>query len=274
MNSSLKGTPISLPLRVWLVVEVFFGVAAVLSIGLAPDQTKANFAWPIQAVVMAAVLGGFYITSAPLFLLPLFAKRWEMIRVIVLPAILFTTVQLILTFLHWDKFSVGSTPFYVWFASYLLPPPIFLAIYLWQQRQAKGQSIPISEPLAPTLRRLLVILGSIILAGAVLVFLVPSVLIPIFPWPLTPLTARTLTAWLMAVGGLLLMMARENDRTRVRLATPMLILLLPALLLQILRYADQVNWASPTLWVGLLLLASVGAIGLALAKGSWRAALS
>ena len=68
-----QGASIAWPLRAWLAVEVLFGVAAVLAIGLAPANTKTNFAWPILPVVMAAVLGGFYITSAPLFVLPLFA---------------------------------------------------------------------------------------------------------------------------------------------------------------------------------------------------------
>ena len=71
-----QGTPIAWWLRTWLAVEVLFGVGAVLAIGLSPADTITNFAWPIQPVVMAAVLGGFYITSAPLFLLPFFAKRW------------------------------------------------------------------------------------------------------------------------------------------------------------------------------------------------------
>src|SRR5687767_12923163 len=130
------GTPIAWPLRVWLAVEVLFGIGAVLAIGVSPADSATNFAWPIQPVVMAAVLGAFYMSSALLFLLPLFAKRWEMIRVMILPTGIFSTIQLIATFLHWEKFSVGTTPFYVWFASYLLPPPIFVAAYLWHQRKA------------------------------------------------------------------------------------------------------------------------------------------
>jgi hypothetical protein len=102
-------------------VEVLFGIGAVLAIGVSPAETQTNFAWPIQPVVMAAVLGAFYASSALLFLLPLFAKRWEMIRIMILPTVVFATVQLIATFLHWDKFSIGITPFYIWFASYLLP---------------------------------------------------------------------------------------------------------------------------------------------------------
>ena len=70
--------------RVWFAVEVFFGVGAVLTIALDPGNTLHNFAWNIQPTVMASVLGAYYISSALLFLLPLFARRWEMIRVMIL----------------------------------------------------------------------------------------------------------------------------------------------------------------------------------------------
>jgi hypothetical protein len=268
-----EGTMIAWPLRAWFGVEVLFGVGAVLAIGLFPADTQNNFAWPIQPVVMAAVLGAFYMTSAPLFLLPFFAKRWEMIRCMILPTALFSTVQLIATFLHWDKFSVGTVPFYVWFASYLLPPPIFVGAYLWQQRRAAPVESS-ANPLPKWLHWLLWIVGGVLTITAVLTFLFPVILIPHFPWTLTPLTARSLSGWLIAVGTLMLAISRENNRSHSRLASPMLILVLPALLLQMGRFADQVNWGSPALWVSLLLFAVVGFCGLYVAKGSWREALS
>lgn len=269
-----QGTSIAWPLRAWLVVEVLFGVGAVLAIGLSPANTKTNFAWPIQPVVMAAVLGGFYITSALLFLLPLLAKRWEMIRVMILPTALFSSLQLVATILHWDKFSVGTVPFYVWFASYLLPPPIFVSAYLWHQRQAASRPAAADDLLPLCLNWLLVIGGSGLTLGAILIFIFPSLLIPIFPWQLTPLTARSLCAWLIAVGTIMLSMSRENNQTRTRLATPTFLLLLPALLLQMIRYADEVNWSNPVLWLSLILFAIIGFCGLYLANGSWRDALS
>lgn len=266
-----QGSPIALPLRIWLAVEVLFGIGAVAAIGLSPAETETNFAWPIQPVVMAAVLGAFYASSALLFLLPFFAKRWEMIRVMILPAAIFCTVQLIATFLHWDKFSVGITPFYVWFASYLLPPFIFVAAYLWHQRRAKIQEP--DQPLPAGLHRFLLIWGCLLAIGALLIFLFPTLLIPNFPWQLTPLTARSLSGWIMLLGVILLSMVRENDKARIRFGTPFLILLLPTLLIQMARYADQVNWANPTLWFGLLLAAVMGACGLYLAIGDWRESL-
>ena len=272
MNS--QGTPIAFPLRAWLAVEVLFGVGAILAIGVSPADSKTNFAWPIQPVVMAAVLGAFYITSAPLFLLPLLARRWEMIRTMILPTALFSTVQLAATFLHWDKFSVGTTPFYVWFASYLLPPPIFLGAYLWHQRKAASRSSISDDPVPAWMHRLLVICGGLLTVGAILIFLFPNLLIPIFPWQLTPLTARSLCGWLFAVGTLMLSISRENHRTRSRLATPVLIFILPALLVQMVRYANEVNWSNPVLWIGMILFGVVGFCGVYLARGSWREALS
>ena len=270
-----KSLPIAFPLRAWLAVEVLFGVGAVLAVGLAPADTATNFAWPIQPVVMAAVLGAFYITSAPLFLFPLLAKRWEMIRVMILPAALFCAIQLAATFLHWDKFSIGTLPFYVWFASYLLPPPIFIAAYLWHQKRI-GEEAPVwSEDQIPAwLRTTLLVLGSALALIAFVAFFFPNAIIPIFPWKLTALTARALSGWLAAVGTLMLSMRNENSRTRSRLGTPMLMLLLPALLMQMSRYANEVNWGSPVLWVGLFLIALTGLTGLILALGNWREPLS
>src|SRR5262245_45810851 len=219
---------------------------------------------------MAPVLGAFYITSAPLFLLPLFAKRWENIRAMVLPTALFSTVQLAATFLHWDKFSVGTVPFYVWFASYLLPPPIFVAAYLWHQRKAASKAISSHDPIPSWLHRMLVICVCLLTLIAFLTFIFPNWLISIFPWQLTPLTARSLSGWLIAVGTIMLSMARENDRTRARLATPMFILILPALLMQMSRFADQVNWSSLVLWIGLLLFGIVGVVVLFIVYGGWR----
>jgi len=267
------GTPIGWPLRAWFAAEVFFVVISLLSIGLNPGNTEEGWAWPIEPVVMAAVFGGFYVGVAPIMVLALFAKRWEMVRVIVPTAFLFTTAELLATFLHWEKFSTGSVPFYLWFASYILPPPIFLATYLWQQRRAAPRSAS-DQPLPASLRTLLFVLGGLISVEAVVAFVYPAWFSDDFPWSLTPLTARVLSGFLLAIGALMVTMAVENDRDRVRLASPMLILVLPAVAIQVARFSEQVDLSHFRIYTGVVLLGLVACCGVALARGSWRDALS
>lgn len=253
------GPPVAWWLRAWMVVEIGFGLAAISSIFLKPGNTATNFAWPIPATVMAATLGAFYFASALLFVLPLFERRWANVRVMILPTAVFATTMCVTTFLHWSKFSLGTLPFNVWLASYVLPPPIFAAAYVWHQRRALPVGQAIHEPLPSAARAFLRFNGLAVVAAALTLYAVPSLLVPRGPWPLTPLTLRALCSWLIGVGLLQVWMAWENDWRRVRLATAMLLLLPPALFLQLARFGAEVDWTNAALW---LLVADLTAAGL------------
>lgn len=256
------GTPVAWWLRAWMVIEIFFGLAAISSIFLRPDQTATNFAWPIPATVMAATLGAFYFASALLFVLPLFERRWENVRVMILPTAVFATAMCVTTFLHWSKFSLWTLPFNVWLASYVLPPPIFLAAYLWHQRRAQPVGRGVDEPLPAAARLFLHFNGFAVVAAALTLYALPTLLTTRGPWPLTPLTLRALCGWLIGVGLLQAWMAWENDWRRVRLATAMLLLLPPALFVQLARFADAVSWRNAALWLLLVDVSAAGVVAL------------
>ena len=266
-----RGTPIAWPLRAWLVVELLFSVGAILTIALDPANTRDRFAWNIQPVVMAAVLGAYYISTALVIILPVFARRWEMIRVMILPTILFSVTELLTTLLHWSTFSVGTLPFTVWFLSYLLPPPILLGFYLWHEGRAREstRTVP-SDPLSPDVRRTLLHIGGLTTLLSLLIFIVPQAFVPFAPWQVTPLSARVFAGFLLAAGTLMLSMARENDRSGVLVGVPLLILMFPAVTLQIARFPDEVNFANTSLFLlyGMMLIAF--ALGVYLARSNWR----
>lgn len=266
----VPGLHLSWPLRLWIGIEVLFGVMSLLTIALRPDETATNFAWPIKPEATAALLGGFYIAAAPAFVLALFARRWENIRVFVIATILFSSAELVATFLHWDRFSVGTIPFNVWFVSYLLPPPLFAFFYVWHQRRVAPLPGAVDEPLAPALRLLMWVLGGLLLLLGLAAFIQPALLIALMPWTFTPLTARALSGWIIATGTMLLSAAHENDRTRVRIVSPLFVILPPAVAVEVARYADQVDWSHPGIYGGIAVLALVFVIGLALVRGDWR----
>jgi hypothetical protein len=253
-------TPVRWPLRTWLAVEVFFGLAAISSIFLRPQDTATNFAWPIKPDVMAATLGAFYLASAFIFVLPLFAKTWQQVRVMVLPAAAFCTAMLVATFLHWDKFSTDTFPFYLWFASYLLPPPIFVGLYLWHQRDAAPVGAGVDEPIPRWVRGLFIANGLAIAAIAAVGFGVPSIVSDVAPWSMTPLTTRTLCGWLVPVALLQLAMAWEGDWGRARVGSVMFLALPVTLAIQLTRFSDEVDWGAASLWVLLVDIALVGAV--------------
>lgn len=267
----MRGTPIGWPLRAWFVVEVFFGLAAIASLTLRPADTATGFAWTIKPEVMAATIGAFYLALAPSLLLATFAKRWEAVRVLVVPGMLFTLTELVVTFLHWDRFAVGSGPFWLWFLSYLLPPPVFLACYLWQQR--RSTPMPPAEPLAGWARVLLYVIGGFLTFEAVAGLFYPGWWSDWAPWKITPLNARALSGYVLLLGLMMIGCARENDRERLRIASPFLILVLPAVVLQVRRFAEQADLGHPRIFVALPALAIVCLLGLYLFRGSWRRTL-
>ena len=260
MSETNLDTRIRVPLRVWMAVEVFFGLAAISTIFLRPQDTATSFAWPIQPEVMAASLGAFYFASALIFVLPLFATNWQQVRVMILPTAAFSTAMLVTTVLHWDKFSVGTFPFVVWLASYLLPPPIFVGLYGWHQRRAAPVGVGIEVPIVAWARTLFRVNGLALTGIALVGLAVPAVLGAIAPWSITPLTARALCGWLLAVGLLQVSMAWEGDWRRARLASTMMIVLPIALVVQLARFADQVDWSTAALWVLLIDLAVMAAV--------------
>lgn len=272
-DDTMRGTPIAWPLRAWLGVEILFGLASMATISLDPANSATNFAWPIKPNVTAAVLGAFYMSSAWVFVIAFFARRWEMIRAMMIPAILFTATELLATLLHWDKFRVGTTPFNVWFASYLLPPIVLGACHVWQQRHRVADPAR-GLPLDPRLVTLLTVGGWALAVFAVAAFLYPRLAISLAPVALTPLTARALGGWVLALGAMMLTAARENDRDRARIVAPFFILLGPAVAWQVGRFAGDTQGftLAASIWITILLAVLVA--GLMLARGDWRRTLS
>lgn len=256
-------TRVRWPLRAWMAVEVVFGLLSIGSVFLNPGNTAQDFAWPIKPVVMAALLGAYYFSAALIFVLPLFARTWQQVRPMIIPTAVFSLAMDLATVLHWDKFSVGSLPFYVWLASYVLPPPIFGALYWWHQRDAAPVGAPGEHPLPGWARAFLRANGLAQTAIAALFFAVPSLLQQIGPWAFTPLTARTLSGWMPGAGLLQVWMSWEGDWHHIRLATTMLLVLPFAIVFQIIRFGGgDVSWSNLALWV---LILDSGAVALALA---------
>jgi hypothetical protein len=214
--------------RVLAAVIIPFLVVAFAVLFPVPSDTGHAFAWKITPTMSAMVLGSVYLGGAYFFYRVVRASRWHTVAG-GFPAVgTFATLMGTATILHWDRFVHANVAFWLWVALYFTTPFLVFVVFGWNQRHylpARRGELRIS-PLAAVL-----IVGAAVVAvgmGALL-FLAPATAISIWPWSLTPLTARMLGAiFMLGLAGLGAVRERRwsADRVLLQVAGFMLLLIL------------------------------------------------
>jgi len=232
------------------------------------ENTDRYFAWTVDPPLTAAALGGAYWASSVLELGASRQPTWARAR-IALPAVLvFTTLIFVTTLLHLDRFHLGNgfpatTQFvtWLWIAVYAVVP-VLMSILLVHQLRAAGVDEPRRNPLPPWLRAVLGLHAVVLLTLGFALFVAPSMTMSLWPWMLTPLTARTVGAWLLSLGLAAAHANAENDWGRVTVATQTYVLLGILEFVALIRYPSSVDWARPAAAIYVLFLASVLLVGI------------
>ncbi len=233
---------------------------------LLPDRTDSLFAWTINPPVTAAFLGGAYMTALTIELLAARERIWARARVVYPGMILFTTVTLIATLLHLDKFHFAAPGLFAkftawaWLIIYALAPPVMLALLVYQLR-APGGDPAHRAPLPSWFRGVLVAQAVIMMGLGIALFLAPPTFAGLWPWALTPLTARAVGAWLIGLGFAVAHAAWENDWELIGIAMIGDIVAGGLQLLVLARFAGTLQWAAPNAWVYLVFLLAMVGIG-------------
>jgi hypothetical protein len=260
-------TKLSKGMRLILLAASILVLSAGLDLTFLTEQTATSFAWTIQSFMTAAFLGSGYLASFILEFLACREKTWANARIAVPSVFLFTTLTLIATLLHLDKFHLNSPIFsamvaaYLWLAIYIAVP-IALLILLIHQIGLQG-STPVRKAILQTWMRLaLAAQGAIMLVTGMILFLFLSTASTFWPWSLTPLTSLAIGAWLIGIGVIALHMTWENDHQRNRIAYISYALLGILQAASLVRYAGEVNWATAGSWIYLLFVISIIPTGL------------
>ncbi len=181
-------------------------ILAFLILYFTPERSGERFAWSIQPGMTAMFMGAGYLGGAWLFVHAATGRRWHRVAPGFLPVTAFTAAMLAATVLHWDRFDPGHFPFVLWLALYVITP--FLIPLLWLLNRGAEPGTPeAGDVVVPRFAGLgLLILGLLLLTFAAAGFASPGWMIGIWPWALTPLTARVLSGWfaLLGVGGIVI----------------------------------------------------------------------
>lgn len=185
-----------LPETRWLsAIIVPFLVVAFGILYLLPDHTQELFAWTIRPRMTPMMLAAAYIGGAYFFVCAATFARWHWVKVGFLPVTTFAAFMGIATLLHWNSFNHSHISFFAWAILYFTTP--FLVLGAWLRNRHTDPGTPDANDLIvpQTVRLVIGIIGLITLLISIFLFLQPDLMIRVWPWKLTPLTARV-------VGGL------------------------------------------------------------------------
>jgi hypothetical protein len=256
---------------------LYVAAALVFAVGvplfLLPMDTDRFFAWTIASPLTAMFLGGSYWAACALEFLAARRREWENARVAVPAVIAFTGLTFLVTLIHIDKFhfdapeagTVAGT--WLWVAVYAIVP-VAMAVLIVMQLRAPGHELPRTAPLERWKVAAFAGVSAVMLPMGALLLIAPDESKGIWPWALTPLTARAVGAWLIGLGIASAHAAREADAVRVQPLTAASIALVVLQAIALIRYGDEMDWASVGGIVYLAVLAVIAATGLA--NRPWR----
>jgi hypothetical protein len=246
-----------------LLLVIFGGLTllAFVALFVLAEQTERSFAWTIKPPATAAFLGAAYAARCVLVVLALRKGTWVALHIPFLTILVFTIATLGASLLHLDRLHFSSpVPIaryaaYFWMGVYVLIPLAMVAVLIVQERRPIPAPPRVAMPAA--LAATVLVQGILLLAVGSALFGVPALATSLWPWPLTPLTARVIAAWLLAFGLCAILAWRSRDLGRLDVAAWAYGLLAVLEVVVILRYPGTVRWSTPAIWVYLALAASI-----------------
>lgn len=196
----------------WLGAFIIpFLITASVILFVWPDQSGRLFAWPIKPTMTAMMLAAAYMGGIYFFTRVVWAQRWHTIKAGFLPVTTFAGLLGIATLLHWDRFTHNHISFFAWAGLYFTTPFLVLAVWL-RNKQTDPYLSEKSDLVIPNLARwAMAALGFITALIGLLLFLRPDLMIAVWPWSLTPLTARVIGA-MFALPGVVGMQVAADRR--------------------------------------------------------------
>lgn len=185
-------------------------ILAVLALYLNPGQTAQNFAWTIRPRMTAMAMGAGYLMGVYFFVRVLTTSRWHRVAAGFLPITAFTTAMALATVLHLDRFHNGQWNAILWEVLYAITPFLIFFTWLLNQRTDPGTPEATDATVPRSTRQAVAIVGTVALLSALMAFVQPQFAIRIWPWSLTPLTARVFAGWLLLPGIAGLYLWRES----------------------------------------------------------------
>jgi hypothetical protein len=245
------------------VIIPFLVVAFVLLyLWPSPDDTARLVAWRIVPGFTAMLLASVYLGGSYYFVRVVLASRWHEVAGGFVPVGSFASLMGVATILHWDRFIHTNLAFWLWAILYFTTPFLVFAVW-WRNRRETVKAAAGESEVSRVAASVIAVSGAAALLTSGFLFLAPTAAMKIWPWPLTPLTARVTGAiFVLGVAGLGVLWDKRwsSARVLIQVAGFMLVLIAVAAV----RARHDFDPGKPLTWVfavGFVVLA-VGGAGL------------
>jgi hypothetical protein len=243
----------------WIALAVIFFLAdAVQLLLLLPDRTGELFAWAIDVQTTSFVLAAAYVAGAYFFIRVVMVDSWHRVAAGFPAVIVFVWGAAGATALHLDRFNHDGLSFAAWAAIYAIAPVGLPLLYLARRRAV---CVALADtPMSSRARLLLGAAGGAVVLAAVVAFALPAITIDLWPWTLTPLTARIVATVMALFGSLWVAVALHGGSSAARIPLEAHALGLVVLLIAAGRGHGDIDWTNP---LAAILVAGVAAMTLA-----------
>jgi hypothetical protein len=235
--------------RILSIVIVPFLLAAFVLLYFWPSaqDTGRLFAWRIIPPFTSMTLAAVYLGGAYFFLLAARAQRWHTVGGGFLSVGLFASLMGIATIVHWSLFIHTNVAFWLWAGLYFTTP--FLVFAVWWRNRVEEPPVPVEDlVLSKGAARLIGLVGALASAACLLLSVAPGFAIDVWPWTLTPLTARVMGAiFALAAVGIAAFRCRRWSGVRILLQVEGLMLVLIAV--AIVRARNDFVASRPLTWL-------------------------
>jgi hypothetical protein len=249
MSAETDVVSVQAPLFVLAALLVPVLVVAFGMLYLFPDSGAELFAWPVNPQMSSMLLGATYLGGAYFFLVVLLSRQWQDVWLGFLPITAFAGTLGIATLLHWDRFAHDRWAFWVWAFLYLTVPLALPFLWYRNQRLAASAGVRAEGRLPGASRWAFGVLGAVLTVAAVLLLLVPELMIAVWPWALTPLTARVMAAMFILPGLVGLSIAYVNSWRSARFLLQAQAISIILMLVAVYVARDNFDWGDPASWL-------------------------
>ncbi|MPV37533.1 hypothetical protein [Georgenia subflava] len=255
--------------RALLVLFAALTLLAVAVLLVRAEETATTFAWTIEPPATAGFMGAGYASGTVLVVLSLAGRSWTRTRVPLVTILAFTALTLVATVVHLDKFHLrAADPLprlaaWFWLAVYVIVPVGLAVVLILQRRVSPVRRSALRAAVPMWLKALLLVEGAVLLVVGTAIYLAPTTAEVLWPWTLTPLTARSVGAWLVAYGVAAGMLVRADDLALLRTPAVAYTVFGTLQLVVLGRFAPDVSWDAPSALVVMGMATAVAATGIA-----------